>query len=90
MLLTEIDVVTENRVVWRRSGKNIKRGVRCTAGPRKGRTVSSASQCGKPIDIKKRFTLKKTRSKFGARMARKARKTKRLNPASRRLKSLNR
>lgn len=70
-------------------GNKIKRGVRCTSGRRKGRVVKDASQCGKPIDMKKRLTLKRTKAKMGKRLARKANKTKRLNPASRRIQSLN-
>jgi len=82
--------IVEARMVWRRMGKTIKRAVRCTSGRRKGRVVSNAAQCSKPIDIKRRITLKKTKAKMGSRMARKARRTKRYNPASRRVRSLNR
>jgi len=80
----------EARMVWRRSGKKIKRAVRCTTGRRKGRVVSSPAQCSAPINMKKRMTLKKTKARMGARMSRKSQRTKRLNPASRRLRSLNR
>ena len=91
MRLEELDdTITEARMVWRKSGKSIKRGVRCTSGRRKGRVVSTASQCSKPIDLKKRMTLKKTKAKFGKRLARKARRTKRINPQSRRIRALNR
>lgn len=83
------DTVTEARMVWRKMGNKVKRGVRCTAGRRKGRVVSNASQCSAPIDVKKRLTLKRTKAKFGSRMARKARMTKRRNPASRRVAALN-
>lgn len=87
--LTE-GVVTEARMVWRRSGNKVKRAVRCTTGRRAGRVVSNAAQCTAPINLKKRMTLKRTKAKMGTRMRRKAQRTKRLNPASRRLKSLNR
>jgi len=83
------DTITEARMVWRKSGKKLTRGVRCSSGRRKGRVVSTASQCSAPIDMKKRLTLKKTKAKFGKRLARKARRTKRVNPVSKRLKSLN-
>lgn len=90
MKLEELgDVITEARMVWRKSGNKLKRGVRCTSGRRKGRVVSTAQQCAAPVDLKKRMTLKKTKAKFGKRLARKARRTKRINPASKRLKSLN-
>lgn len=81
--------ITEARMVWKRSGNKVVRAVRCTSGKRKGRVVSTASQCSAPVDIKKKLTLKKTKAKMGKRMARKARKTKRVNPASRRLRTLN-
>lgn len=91
MKLEELgDVITEARMVWRKSGNKLKRGVRCTSGRRKGRVVSTAQQCSAPVDLKKRMTLKKTKAKFGKRLTRKARRTRRVNPASRRLKSLNR
>lgn len=81
--------ITEARMVWRRSGNKVKRAVRCTSGRRKGRVVSTASQCSAPINLKKRLTLKRTKSKMGSRLAMKAKRTKRLNPASRRLRTLN-
>lgn len=91
MILEDIgESLTEARMVWRRRGKKVTRGVRCTSGRRKGRVVSTASQCSAPIDIRKRFTMKKTKAKFGKRMMKKAKRTKRINPASRRLRTLNR
>jgi len=87
--LTEENLL-EARMVWRKMGNKVVRAVRCTSGRRKGRVVSTASQCSAPIELKKRLTLKKTKAKFGSRMKRKAQRTKRFNPASRRLKMLNR
>jgi hypothetical protein len=91
MLINEFasEQITEGRMVWRKMGNNIKRAVRCTGGRRKGRVVSKASQCGAPIDAKKRLTLKRTKAKFGTRLTRKARLTKKRNPTSRRLRTLN-
>lgn len=92
MKLTELNEdahLLEARMVWRRSGKKIKRAVRCTSGRRKGRVVSSPAQCSAPINMKKRMTLKKTKARMGKRLSRKANRTKRLNPASRRLRTLN-
>ena len=40
-------------------------------------------------DIKKRMKLKMTKARLGARMIRKSKKTKRVNPASRRVAALN-
>lgn len=84
------ETLTEARMVWRKVGNKITRGVRCTSGVRKGRTVKSASQCSAPVDLKKRLTLRKTKAKMGKRMAKRAKRTKRINPLSRRLKRLNR
>ena len=80
----------EGRLVWRKMGNKVKRGVRCTSGFRKGRVVSKAAQCSAPRDMKKRITLKKTKAKMGRRMAFKSRRTKRMNPLSRRVRALNR
>jgi hypothetical protein len=93
MLINEFSdhsFVTETRMVWRKVGNTLKRAIRCTAGPRKGRVVSAAKQCSAPINIKKRFTLKRTKSQFGKRMSRRARLTKKRNITSRRLTALNR
>ena len=84
------DTITEARMVWRKQGNTVKRAVRCTSGRRKGRVVAKASQCSAPIDFAKRIMMKRNRAKFGGRMAKRAQRTKRFNPASRRLKALNR
>tara|TARA_Y100000589_G_scaffold165397_1_gene157327 strand:+ start:154 stop:426 length:273 start_codon:yes stop_codon:yes gene_type:complete len=82
------DVISE-RQVWAKSGTKVVRKYRCTAGARKGRTVATPSQCFAAPDVKKRMLMKRTKARLGARMARKARKTKRVNPASRRVAALN-
>lgn len=79
----------EAKVVWARKGKQLVRKYRCTAGPRKGRIVANPSQCGAPVDQKKRILMRKLKARIGARMARKSNKTKRVNPASKRLQKLN-
>ncbi len=89
MLIEEFETVTETRMVWRKMGNSIKRAVRCTGGRRKGRVVSTASQCSAPIDMKKRLVLKRTKSKMGKRMTLKSRRTKRMNPTSKRVAKLN-
>tara|TARA_B100000963_G_scaffold207468_2_gene180743 strand:+ start:4155 stop:4433 length:279 start_codon:yes stop_codon:yes gene_type:complete len=90
MRIVEVEGVMEAKMVWAKRGKKIVRKVRCTSGPRKGRMVSNAGQCSKPINLKKRMTLKKTRARMGRRMARKAARTKRRNPVSKRVARLNR
>lgn len=87
MLIEE--VLPEAQMVWARRGGKLKRQYRCTGGHRKGRVVASPSQCFAPIDIKRRQTLKKTKSRYGNRLTRKARRTKRLDPVSRKLRTLN-
>ena len=66
------------------------RKYRCTVGRRKGRIVKQKSQSFAAPNKKARLTLKRTRARIGARMMRKARRTKRTNPASRRVQALNR
>ena len=90
MRIVEVEEVMEAKMVWAKRGSKIVRKVRCTSGPRKGRMVSNAGQCSKPINLKKRMTLKKTRAKMGKRMARRAARTKRRNPISKRVARLNR
>jgi len=79
----------ETKMVWAKSGNKVVKKYKCSFGKRKGRVVSNPSQCSKPIDLKKRFTLKRTKAKKGSRMTRKAQKTKRTNSASKRVKALN-
>jgi hypothetical protein len=91
MLLREffIDQIDEKQV-WARKGKAVVRKYRCSTGRRKGRVVAKMQQCFAPLDIKQSVRLKQTKKRVGDKMARKARRTKRVNPASRRLKQLNR
>ena len=91
MNLNELDIsnVVESQLVWARKGTQLTRKYRCSVGQRAGRLVSKPGQCGAPIDIKKRLTLKKTKNRMGKRMIRKAQRTKKFNPASRALKRLN-
>jgi hypothetical protein len=66
------------------------RKYRCALGRRKGRVVSSMAQCFAAPDIKKRAQFKRTKARLGNRMARKSKRTKRINPASRRVQAMNR
>tara|TARA_Y100000385_G_C12998403_1_gene595995 strand:+ start:447 stop:743 length:297 start_codon:yes stop_codon:yes gene_type:complete len=94
MLLREffIDPEEENLEegqTWARSGKKVVRKFRCSSGPRKGRVVAKMAQCYAAPDVKKRMAFKKIKARLGSRMIRKAKKTKRINPASKRVQSLN-
>ena len=84
------EIIVAEKVAWKRRGNTIKKQFRCSSGPRKGRVVAQPSQCFKAVDIKKRMTLKRTKAKMGGRLQRKAGRTKKFNPISRRLKTLNR
>lgn len=87
--LTPTNTVVEAQIVWARKGKSITRKYRCSVGQRAGRVVSSPAQCTAPIDIKKRFNLKKTKARLGSRMIKKSKFTKKFNPASRAVQRLN-
>ena len=90
MLLRELtcDLVVEKQI-WGRSGKKVVRKYRCSGGSRHGRIVATPAQCFKPKDMKKRATAKRTQARLGKRIARKAKRTKRMNPASRRVQMMN-
>ena len=80
----------DEKQIWGRKGTAVVRKYRCTSGARKGRIVAKPDQCFKPINIKARIMMKQLRAKKGAVMMRRAKRTKRSNPASRRLRILNR
>jgi hypothetical protein len=79
----------QTRMAWARKGRKLVRKIRCGSGRRKGRLVSKANQCGKAINLKRRFLMRRLLKRKGAMMRRKALRTKRTNPLSRRLRSLN-
>lgn len=85
-----IETSVDESVAWARRGNKVVRKFRCTLGPRKGRIVADIGQCTAAPDIAKRNRLKITKARLGGRMVRKAKRTKRVNPASIRTRSLNR
>lgn len=88
--LLEKDNVTEGaKIAWARVGNKVVKKYRCSGGIRQGRIVSNPTQCNKPIDLKKRLKFRQTKLAKGSRMARKARRTKRRNPASLRIQRMN-
>jgi hypothetical protein len=89
MLLRELTNSLDEKRVWAKSGKKVVRKYRCSGGRRHGRIVSKIQQCFAAPNMKKRFAMKKTKARLGAKMARKARRTKRVNPVSRRVAALN-
>ena len=89
MLVEEIIQIDEKQI-WGRRGKKLVRKYRCSSGQRKGRIVAKIAQCFASPNVKKKMSMKRTRARLGNRMARKARRTKRTNPASIALRRLNR
>ena len=90
-----LDILTENSVllekqIWGRRGTKLVRKYRCTSGRRKNRIVATPAQCFAAPNIKARIRMKQLRKRLGAKMMRKAQRTKRVNPASRVLRRLNR
>lgn len=87
--MEEEEIVVEAKRVWAKRGKKLKRMIRCTSGKKKGRTVANVGACSKAINIKKRFMMKRIRKRFNAKIVRKGRRTKKMNPLSKRLSTLN-
>ena len=90
MQIDEIITPLAEKQIWARSGKKVVRKYRCASGQRRGRIVSKIAQCFAAPNIKAKLQMKRTRARLGARMMRKAKRTKRTNPASVALKRLNR
>lgn len=90
MLLREffVDQIDEKQV-WARRGKEVVRKYRCQGGRRDGRIVAKMSQCYAAPDAKKRARLKVMKARLGSRLAKKTKRTKRINPASIRVQRLN-
>jgi|TARA_B100001094_G_C17390441_1_gene421027 hypothetical protein len=91
MLLRQItsnDQIEEG-LTWARSGKNVVRKYRCMGGMRHGRIVATPGQCYARIDPKKRANLKRMKARLGKRLIRKTKRTKRTNPASKRVQAMN-
>jgi len=89
MLLRELFDINE-KMAWAKRGNKVVRKYRCSTGSRAGRIVSNIGQCFAAPDVKKRARLKLTKARLGSRITRKANKTKRVNPASKRVKAMNR
>jgi len=75
--------------VWSRQGTKNVRKFRCTSGPRKGRVVSKPSTCTAPKKIAASQAIKKTKKRLSSHVRVKTKRTKKYNPASIRLKTLN-
>jgi len=75
-------------VYAKQNGKLVKKW-RCTSGKRKGRLVAEPGSCFKPIDIKKRVVMRRTRRKKDVSMTKRAQITKRVDPLSKQVRRLN-
>ena len=83
------DIIPE-AMAWAKRGNKVVRKFRCSGGQTTRSYCSKSTQCFAAPDIKKRMKLKMTKARLGARMVRKTKKTKRVNPASRRVAALER
>jgi len=85
------EFISEHRLVFKRNPRTgtVSLKWRCETGPRKGRTVPNVNQCSAPPDIGKAARMKATRKRTKAAQARKTKKTKRVDPASRTAARLN-
>jgi len=82
-------IVSEAKVIFAKRGNKVVKKFRCLVGKRKGRIVGSPKQCNAPVDLKKRYVMRRTRAAKGARMMKKAQRVKRTNPASKIVRQLN-
>ena len=87
MFLREMLEATQ---VYSRNGGKVVRKYRCTSGARKGRTMSSPAACNKPLNIQKSRTLKMTKASKPSQIRMSGIKTRRNNPAHKRLSKANR
>ena len=89
MLLRELTQPLDEKQVWARRGKKVVRKYRCVGGRRDGKVVAKISQCYAAPDPKKRTRLKIMKARLGTRLFKKSKRTKRVNPASKRVQALN-
>ena len=85
------EFVTEHRLVFKRNPRTgrVTLAWRCESGPRKNRTVPRVWDCGEAPDAAQMQIMKKTRARTKVRQARRTKRTKRINPASRLATRLN-
>lgn len=83
------DDLEEHKMIWSRSGDKLKLKYRCASGPKAGRIVPDPGACAAPKDLARAAQMKRTRATTKVRAARKSKKTKRVNPASKILARLN-
>jgi hypothetical protein len=88
------EFIGEHRLVWGRKKTSARGGVpilkwRCETGLRKGRIVPTVADCSKSPDVAAREKMKKTRARTKPTQSRRAKRTKKINTASRLIRRLN-
>jgi len=94
MKASEFITEEETLAEFKRAFKRTKSGTpklrfRCPSGPRKNRVVSKPSDCFKAPNPAQAAKMRVTRKRTGIRQARKAKRTKRVNPFSKLVRQLN-
>jgi hypothetical protein len=84
------EIIEGVSTAFKRLGTKNVRKFRCKSGPRKGRVMASPASCNAPLKSKKSAKLRKTKTRLGKQRSFRSNLTRRRNPASRRLKQLNR
>lgn len=92
--ITKKGSLSETSMIYARKktkGSGIKQVQKfiCGNGPRAGKRVSSIAQCSAPVDVDKKIQMKKTRARTKVRQARRAKRTKRIDPSALLAKALN-
>jgi len=88
------EFVSEHKLVWGRRKTSTRSGVpalkwRCETGNRRGRIVPTVADCGKAPDVAAREKMKKIRARTRPTQTRRAKRTKKINTASRLIRRLN-
>ena len=88
MRLAEFVVEAATTIFGKKGNKTVRK-YRCTSGSRKGRIVAKAATCTAPKNLSKSQSMKKTRRSKGSLQSVRAARTKRTNPTSIRVRSVN-
>ena len=83
------EFITEHKLIWKNTPSGVKMRWRCMSGVRKNRTVPNVSDCSDAPDMAKSQRMKTTRQRTKIRQAKKAKRTKKINPKSKLAARLN-
>lgn len=85
------EFIGEHRMVFRKNPRTGKISLRwrCESGPRKNRTVPNVKDCSGAPDVAQAQRMKKTRQRTKIRQARRAKRTKKINPFTKLATMLN-